>query len=259
MISGFFFTKSRRRTVQPFHKLSHERRVELQKFTKGLSIKFSNLAMLDLAFHHRSVTNEQSGPPINNERLEFLGDSILGMCTATYLYELLPGKPEGELSRVRSIVVSEQTLSGISLDIGIDQLLVLGKGEERSGGRQKKAILADALEAFIGAYFLDSGFASVDKLMRALILGQIQRVTQGGYIRDYKSLLQEFYQKKYKQYPDYQLVKKIGPEHDRTFMVSVRLNGSIYGPEPGKSKKEAEQAAARTACEALGLSGILAG
>jgi ribonuclease-3 len=187
----------------------------------------------------------------NNERLEFLGDTVLGVSVAGYLYKNMPDKTEGELSKIKSVVVSEMTLSQIALNIGIDSLLMLGKGEELSGGRQKKAILADAVEAVIGAVYLDSGFAAADKFVLSLLVPEINKVVENKHLRDYKTMLQEYCQKKFKHYPEYVLVKKTGPDHDRTFLVSVELNGESYGPERGKNKKEAEQAAAKTACEKL--------
>jgi ribonuclease-3 len=169
MLSGLFPTKpkpvSKAPKVKfpiPKVKFPSERKALLQKFMKGLSINFKHMELLDLAFHHRSFSNERGGGPQNNERLEFLGDSVLGLCTATYLYEALTDKSEGELSKIKSVVVSEQTLAGIALDIGIDRCLVLGNGEEHSGGRTNKSILADAVEAVIGAYFQDSGFVAAD-------------------------------------------------------------------------------------------------
>ncbi|MDR1784907.1 MAG: ribonuclease III [Spirochaetaceae bacterium] len=249
-----------------------ERRKALVAFTKSASLKFNQLALLDMAFHHRSFSNENHGgesaqvpaswnrpkqnPPhpgtrYNNERLEFLGDTVLGLSVAAYLYKAMPEKTEGELSKIKSVVVSEVILSQIALEIGVDSLLVLGKGEELSGGRQKKAILADAVEAVIGAVYLDSGHAAADKFVLSLMVPEINKVIENKHLRDYKTMLQEYCQKKFKHYPEYLLVKKIGPDHDRTFMVAVQLNGQTYGPEKGKNKKEAEQAAAKIACEKL--------
>ena len=136
-----------------------DRKAELQEFQRSAGIKFKNLDLLDLAFHHRSFSNEsQQHVRLNNERLEFLGDAVLGMVTASHLYESMEDKPEGDLAKTKAVVVSEPVLSEIALRLGIDKCLILGKGEEQSGGRKKKAILADAMEAVIGAYYLDSGF-----------------------------------------------------------------------------------------------------
>ncbi|MBO5137417.1 MAG: ribonuclease III [Spirochaetaceae bacterium] len=231
-----------------------QRKKQLLSFSKEISVHFNDLVLLDMAFHHRSATNEvaSNGIRYNNERLEFLGDAVLGMATASYLYETMVGVPEGELARIKSVVVSEMTLAPIALDMGIDRYLVLGKGEELSGGRRKKAILADAVEAVIGAYYLDSGYQAAEKLVLHLIVPEIDKVLAKRHHKDYKTMLQEFYQKKYKTCPVYEQIKCTGPDHDRTFWVSARLGNVSYGPATGKSKKEAEQAAARIAWEAIG-------
>ena len=226
--------------------LSPSRKSDLINFSKKLSIRFNNLFLLDLAFHHRSFSNEASKGQTreNNERLEFLGDAVLGMATASYLYEKMFDKPEGDLAKIKSVVVSEMTLAPIALNIGVDKCLILGKGEELSGGRKKKAILADALEAIIGALYLDSGYKVAEQLVLQLIVPEIDKVLENKHHKDYKTSLQEFYQKKYKSCPVYELVKKTGPDHDRTFWVTVHLGNISYGPARGKSKQEAEQAAA---------------
>lgn len=233
--------------------ISAERKRDLVDFSRGLSIRFNNLALLDMALHHRSFSNEagRGGVRYNNERLEFLGDAVLGMATATYLYEEMLDKPEGDLAKIKSVVVSEMTLAPIAVEIGLDKYMVLGRGEELSGGRKKKAILADAMEAVIGAYYLDSGYAAVERLVLELIVPEIKKVVHNQHHKDYKTMLQEFYQKKNKSCPVYELVKCTGPDHDHTFWMSVRLGDVVYGPATGKSKKEAEQSAARMAWEVV--------
>lgn len=227
--------------------LSPKRIQELTAFTKNISIKFSNINLLELAFTHRSVANEKGQKHYNNERLEFLGDSVLGMATAAYLYEHFMDNPEGDLAKIKSSVVSEQSLAPIALKIGIDKMLILGKGEEMSGGRQKKAILADAVEAVIGAYYLDAGYKAAEKLVLSFMIPAINNYVSDRGSKDYKTLLQEAHQKKYKSCPNYELVKETGPDHERTFWVTVHLKNASYGPESGKSKKEAEQNVAKKA------------
>ena len=236
-------------------KNSSERKKALLEFCDGLGIKFKNLELLDLAFHHRSFSNESSEFfHYNNERLEFLGDSVLGLVTADFLYNDMAGNPEGDLAKIKANVVSEKSLAPIALEImHIDKYLVLGKGEEITGGRHKAAILADAVEAVIGALYLDSGYECARKLVLELIVPEIRKVQQDRGNRDHKTLLQEYYQKKSKACPVYELVKKSGPDHDRTFWVTVHLGSESFGPESGKSKKSAEQSAARKACIALGI------
>jgi len=238
----------------PFrHTISGERNQSLLVFQRQSGLRFRNPDLLDLAFHHRSFSNENSKNRINNERLEFLGDAVLGMVVAARLYECMADRQEGDLAKAKSVVVSEDTLSGIALTLKVNEYLVLGKGEEMSGGRTKKALLADAVEAIIGALYLDSGYKAAEQFVLALMDPQIQLVLQNRHHKDYKTLLQEYIQKQFKTVPKYTLVRKTGPDHDRTFWVSVDLRGTVYGPESGKNKKEAEQAAARSAWSSLGL------
>ncbi|AEJ19550.1 ribonuclease III [Gracilinema caldarium] len=226
------------------------RKQVLIDFQKTAAIRFRSLELLNLSFIHRSASNEFP-QKINNERLEFLGDAILGACTATILYEKLSAQPEGELAKIKSVVVSEDTLAGIARELQIDVLLILGKGEELSGGRTKKAILADALEALIGAYYLDSGYKAVFEFISKYLEVEIERVVTNQHHRDYKTLLQEKCQQLYKNYPTYTLLKRTGPDHERMFWVEVHVNGVAYGPGIGKNKKEAEQEAAKLAYKAI--------
>ncbi len=236
-------------------KMNPERKKDLEVFCRNLNLHFKNLNILDLAFHHRSFSNEnKEHKRYNNERLEFLGDSVLGLATAAFLYEDMMDNPEGDLARIKANVVSEQVLAPIAKDImHIDRYLVMGKGEEQTGGREKKAILADAVEAVIGALYLDSGYAAAEKLVLRLIVPEIRKVQLDKGNRDYKTVLQEYYQQKHKMCPTYELVRVSGPDHDKTFVMSVHLGSMTYGPAEGKNKKNAEQEAARMACEALGL------
>lgn len=237
----------------PFRQiLEKQRKQELLVFQKKAKCKFKNLYLLDMAFHHRSFFNEHTDVPINNERLEFLGDSVLGMIVATELYLAHPDKPEGDLAKIKAAVVSEDSLFSLALALHIDQYLVLGHGEEVSGGRKKKALLADAVEALIGALYLDSGFKAVQRFVLDIIAPQLQLVEHNQHqYRDYKSLLQEYTQKKYKMIPKYVLIGTQGPDHDRIFQVKVQIKTLEYGPAAGKSKKEAEQAAAELAWQVV--------
>ena len=227
---------------------SSERKKQLVAFCKPLGLRFRELAFLELAFRHRSYSNESGDKhPVNNERLEFLGDSVLGLAAASYLYKTFEDNPEGDLARIKAVVVSEKTLAPIALRFGIDKMLVLGHGEELSGGRNKPAILADCMESIIGAYFLDSGYAAAEKYVLSFLVPEIEKVHDDRGSKDYKTLLQELYQKKTKACPLYETVSVTGPDHDRTFSVTVQLGDVVYGPESGKSKKEAEQKAAKKA------------
>jgi ribonuclease-3 len=226
----------------------------LAAFQKTAGIRFKSLELLNLSFIHRSVSNE-SNFKLNNERLEFLGDAVLGAAVADLLYTQLPQSPEGDLARIKSVVVSEDILSAVARVLQIDNLLLLGKGEELSGGRTKKAILADALEALIGALFLDSGFKPAHAFVSRYITPEIEKAAYQDYHRDYKSLLQELSQRLYRAYPEYRMVKRSGPEHERLFSMEVAVNGRTFGPGLGRSKKSAEQEAAKMAYDGLSEEG----
>ena len=236
--------------VTDFQAPSPERKKVLAAFSKTAGIRFKSLGLLNLSFMHRSITNE-STQKINNERLEFLGDAVLGAVCATLLYQNFSDRTEGDLAKIKSVVVSEDVLSAIALDLKINELLILGRGEELSGGRTKKAILADALEALIGAFYLDSGFKAAFEFVSNLINTEIDRVLENRHHLDYKSLLQEYCQKFYRCYPLYRVVKRSGPEHSRVFWMEVSINGESFGPTMGKNKKSAEQEAAKLAYQAL--------
>ncbi|MDR2965109.1 MAG: ribonuclease III [Treponema sp.] len=223
---------------------------ELAAFQKAASFKFKDIDLLNTAFMHRSISNETNIRE-NNECLEFLGDSILGAVCAALLYKNYSNKAEGDLAKIKSVVVSEDILSEIALGLGIDKMLLLGKGEELSGGRTKKAILADAMEAVIGALYLDSGYKVAFDFVSNCIAPKIDRVTIENYHRDYKSALQELCQRHFHCYPEYYLVKKTGPEHDHIFWMEIRINGKAYGIGSGRSKKTAEQEAAKIAYSEL--------
>lgn len=226
------------------------RKNNLISFCKNAGISMENLSLLDQAFYHRSATNEKKTLKTkgfsNNERLEFLGDSVLGLVTASWLYENLPQMKEGELAKIKSVVVSEKILAPNAIKLGIDKLLVMGHGEEITGGRTKPAILADCMEAVIGAYYLDAGFEKAREYVLSFIIPEIQTVLDNG-TKDYKTLLQEFTQKKYKETPVYTILDVQGPEHEKIFTVTVKFSSKVYGPFQGSSKKHAEMKAAEEA------------
>lgn len=227
--------------------ISSERSKELTLFQRLIGVRFRRIDLLNLAFTHRSYANEFQGEIDNNEKLEFLGDSILGLVVNEYLFITLPDKTEGDLSKIKSFVVSESSLETIAKRIKIDNFILIGRGEEYSGGRSKKAIIADAMEALIGAYYLDSGFKKIVKFIHQHFIPEINKVLENKHKKDYKTLLQEYVQKKYKTYPKYSIMQKKGPDHDKTFWMSVIIKGKTYGPGQGKNKKEAEQHAAQIA------------
>ena len=224
-----------------------ERKRVLRRFQKQTGLHFKDVSLLNQSLTHRSFVHEQSHEVWNNERLEFLGDSVLGLVIAEYLFDRMSGRAEGELARVKSTVVSEETLSHVALHIKIDTVLLLSKGEDRSGGKYKSSILSDSFEAVLGAYFIDSGFKAVRRFLLRYFKPEIEKVLDGRSVKDYKTLLQELVQKKFKVYPRYCLLKKTGPEHSKTFEIMVNVAGREFGPGSGKSKKQAERIAAEYA------------
>jgi len=241
----------------PFNapRINGDRKRELFLFQKKSQIRFKNLSLLNLAFCHRSFANEYKGKTDNNERLEFLGDSVLGLVMADYLFHHLPDNVEGDLAKIKSYVVSEPSLADKARELGVNEFLLLGRGEDHSGGRDRDAILADAMEAIIGAYYLDGGFKPVTDFVIDLLKDQVHNVLLEKHDRDFKTLLQELVQKEYKICPKYFLVKTEGPDHDRVFHMEVRIQDQIFGPGIGKNKKKAEQAAAELAFTALDKDG----
>lgn len=229
--------------------ISAERKKELLLFEKQAGIRFRKIEILNLAFSHRSYANESPETIDNNEKLEFLGDSVLGLVVSDYLFRNLLDKVEGDFARIKSFVVSEDSLAEIAKRLKVDNFILIGKGEEYSGGRSKKAILADCMEAIFGAYYIDSGLKPVQNFILENLVPEIDKVLKNRHKKDYKTLLQEYVQKRYKEYPKYTVVKKTGPDHDRVFWIEVIIQGKNYGPGKGKNKKEAEQLAARIAYE----------
>ena len=216
----------------------------------AIGYRFENITLLQNALTHSSYANERwHNSLMSNERLEFLGDSILGMVVAEYLYRTFPDRPEGELTRMRADMVCEQTLASVAGRIDLGRHLLLGNGEEQGGGRSRKSILADAVESVIAATFLDGGMAAARKFIQQFILVEVP-VTKLHNV-DYKTALQELVQQKKNQVLSYRLTGESGPDHDKRFEVEVSLNGAVVGMGSGSSKKRAEQDAARAAIEKL--------
>jgi ribonuclease III, bacterial len=231
-----------------------KRRAELFAFQEKIGIKFNDIELLNLAFTHTSYANECIGDVDNNERLEFLGDSVLGMVTAEYLFTSFPNLHEGDFSRIKSWVVSENSLAEVALTLDFERFLLMGRGEELQGGRKKKAIIADAMEAVIAAIYLDQGLECARGYVLSFIRTQVEKVIENKQSdKDYKSELQEYFQKRRRKCPEYELVSTRGPAHEQVFTVLVHLNTKTFGPAEGMNKKSAEQAAARMALIALGL------
>ncbi len=216
----------------------------------AIGYHFQNHSLLQDALTHSSYANERWHNSLaSNERLEFLGDSILGMIVAEHLYRSFPQRPEGELTRIRADLVCEKNLAKVAHQLHLGQFLLLGHGEEQGGGRNRDSILADAVESVIAASYLDGGMEAALCFIRRFILNDVP-VTKL-HNADYKTMLQELVQQKKDQVLTYVLTKEAGPDHNKEFWVEVRLNGTAVGNGVGKSKKRAEQDAARAAMDAL--------
>ena len=222
---------------------------ELQK---KLGVSFQQPELLTQALTHSSYANENPGvAPASNERLEFLGDAILGLIVAENLFRDFPGMSEGEMTRLRSILVKQETLARVAESIKLGNYLYLGKGEEASGGKDKPANLARALEAVVAAVYLDQGSAITEQLVLEILDAELLKTLYQGAIIDYKSQLQELLQAKTQQTPVYNLIETQGPDHNKNFTVEVRLGNDVLATGIGRSKKKAETEAARTALEKL--------
>ena len=216
----------------------------------ALGYKFENITLLQNALTHSSYANERwHNSLLSNERLEFLGDSILGMVVAEYLYANFPDRPEGELTRMRADMVCETSLALIAGRLDLGRHLLLGRGEERFGGRTRASILADAVESVIAATFLDGGMEAAKGIIARFVLCDVP--VSKLHNQDYKTSLQELVQQKKNQTLRYQLVGESGPDHDKVFTAQVLLNEQVVGEGTGSSKKRAEQDAARAAMEKL--------
>ncbi|HJB56236.1 MAG TPA: ribonuclease III [Candidatus Flavonifractor intestinipullorum] len=221
----------------------------MQPLEETLGYTFRDPALLDNALTHSSYANEnRSKGSQSNERLEFLGDSVLGMVTADYLYRTHPDLPEGDLTRTRAALVCEESLVEVARAWDLGKYLKLGRGESAGGGRSRPSIQADAVEAVLAAVYLDGGIGSARKIIQRYILDAEAERSKN---RDYKTALQELVQRESGQVLQYHLVGSSGPDHAKVFSVEVTLNGAAVGQGRGHSKKEAEQNAARAAIEAL--------
>jgi ribonuclease-3 len=215
----------------------------------ALGWTFLDPTLLERALTHRSYCSEH-GIAESNERLEFLGDSVLGFVVTTFVYEQFPGLPEGELAKLRAAVVSAEALAEIAEELGLGASLRLGKGEDASGGRAKPSILSDAMEAVIAAVYLDGGIEPASRLVLHALEARIREQATGPGGHDYKTRLQELAAQRVDQLPKYQ-VRHEGPDHSKHFFASVLLRDEVYGTGEGRSKKAAEQAAARVAWDRL--------
>ncbi|WP_101696888.1 ribonuclease III [Clostridium minihomine] len=216
-----------------------------------LQYHFKNQQYLTTALTHSSYANEVKSAGHSNERLEFLGDSILSVVVADYLFKNCPNLPEGELTKNRAALVCEKSLCGFSRQLDLGEYLLLSRGEQNSGGRMRPSILADAFEALIAAIYLDSGLEEARRFILRFVLPVLQTAKPKAF-KDYKTSLQEIIQQNPEEQLEYVLIGESGPDHDKHFTVEVRLNSNVIGKGGGRSKKEAEQQAAREALELMG-------
>lgn len=219
-----------------------------------LNYKFKNIGLLENALVHSSYANEMKGAMHSNERLEFLGDSVLSIIVSEHIYKKYPDMPEGELTRLRASLVCEKSLCAFSRELCIGDYLKLGKGEDKNGGRERDSILADAFEAVLAAIYLDVGMDAARKHVTATVLRDLKHHCDEDAFKDYKTNLQEIIQRNPEENVTYVLISESGPDHDKSFTVEVRLNSNTIGSGVGKSKKQAEQMAAKQALKLMGES-----
>ena len=244
--------KSKNKSVEKSEKTEQE----VLGFSEKIGYNYKNISILKTALTHSSYSNEMKSKGIKsecNERLEFLGDSVLSLITSEYIYSKLKDYKEGELTRLRASIVCEDSLFRFADSIGLGDALFLGNGEIVSNGRHRKSILADAFEAVLGSVFLDGGLNAAKKFLFKFIKKPIEDIVSDGEIKDYKSLLQQIIQQNNGEILEYVLISETGPAHEKVFEVHAVLNNNIVGEGTGKSKKAAEQTAAK---EALSLFGV---
>ncbi len=225
----------------------------MKELQEKLQYQFKDPKLLKHALCHSSYANEVRGGLTSNERLEFLGDSVLSIVVSDYLYKHFPNLPEGELTRLRASLVCEKSLCAFSRELEIGRFLLLGKGEEKGGGRERDSILADAFEAVLAAIYLDGGMEPARKHVLRFILRELEH-TEDEVFKDYKTALQEIIQRNPEESVEYVLTGESGPDHDKRFTVEVHLNSNVIGSGVGRNKKQAEQMAAKQALELMGES-----
>ena len=213
--------------------------------------EFQNLALLEMAFVHRSFVNENRDVSESNERLEFLGDAVLELITTDFLFHKFPGKPEGELTALRSALVKGETLAEVAAELNLGQHLKLSKGEARSGGAEKPYLLANVFEAVLGAVYLDGGYSKAEAIVTKFLLPKLPHIIEANLQVDAKSEFQELAQAKLAVTPEYKVLAESGPDHDKTFEMGAFAGKDLLGRGKGSSKQDAEQAAAEAALKKL--------
>ncbi|GIV00161.1 MAG: ribonuclease 3 [Actinomycetota bacterium] len=222
---------------------------DLREIDRALGVRFRDRSLCEVALTHRSYAFER-GLDVNNERLEFLGDAVLGLVVTDMAYREFPEMSEGELAKLRAAIVNMGALAEVARDLGLGRFVLLGKGEESSGGRDKASILADVLEALLGAVYLDRGLETARRLIERLFRPRMVAYVRGEGERDYKTILQELAASELRALPEYRITER-GPDHEKEFTATVYLAGEALGTGTGRSKKEAEQQAAHEAFRRL--------
>lgn len=222
----------------------------LSDIQQCIGYQFENQELLERALTHKSYANENR-LVAHNERFEFLGDAVLSLIISEYLINACPTASEGDLSRLRAAVVSEPALASIARDIGLGKYLLLGRGEEQTGGRNKDSLLANCLEALIASIYLDTGNIAVEEFVIRFFEEPIIKICASRNTLDYKTEVQELCQNRLKQLPEYRIAAETGPDHQKQFTIELMVKGDVYGRGTGKNKKEAEQRAAKEALDKL--------
>lgn len=234
--------------IEYLTRVDDERRAQLDAFAEKVGVKIKDHDLINRALSHKSFTNEL-GYSHNEqyEKLEFFGDGVLGLIVNEYLFKVFPESEEGELAKIKSAVVSEVTLAEIAREMNLGEMILIGRGEKRSGGSDRPSLLADILEAFIGAVYMDTGLPAARRFVMRYIESSIRNMSEDKSVGDYKSYLQETIQRERGVRPVYSVMRSSGPDHSRIFRVAVSIDGRRWGVGSGKSKKEAEQDAAENA------------
>jgi ribonuclease-3 len=227
----------------------NKRMNSIQEFEKKIGVEFKDKDLLLLALTHRSYVNEHKDTDSHNERLEFLGDAVLELITSDYLFSTYPERTEGDLTSFRAALVRTESLADTAQEIGVGEEMRLSKGEEDTGGRSKNYLLANALEAIIGAIYLDSGYEVARDFVHTHLLKKIDHIVANRLDIDSKTKIQELTQSKYKVTPSYEVIEEEGPDHDKRFTVVVKINGKEIGKGFGTSKQKAEEDAAKSGVE----------
>ncbi|GAB4337707.1 MAG: ribonuclease III [Calditrichia bacterium] len=243
--------EERKNTAPP---LLEEEESVVEQFQNKFHYSFSDKSLIVTALKHRSYLNISNESRVfSNERLEFLGDAVLDLIVTSFLYKKYPKRTEGQLSKIKAILVSKPVLAETAKTLGLGEMLLMNHGEEKSGGRKRASILADAFEAIIGAIYLEYDLNEADKFVKEHLLSRHKEILKRELYRNYKSILLEHAQANGSKPPEYRVIKESGPDHDKEFEIAVYLNGQKLSEGKGKSKKNAEQEAAKVAIKKLGL------